>query len=295
MSVRGLPEDGAEIEAELARYAHAAFEQARKEGRREGSDAYRYDGLVALVRAHAAARRAATTTTRPTGPAPAPAPGPGPATVQPVDLDDLTARFDRRVEDLRTSPVPITPIAAPKGASVNETKTFVHIDLETLLRGRTEPGSICDIDGIGPIDVQWVRETIGDSFVVLLLKDGPRIIDLVHDGRDATALQRSYKEAQGIHCERPGCSCTKGLELHHTRPWSPTQQTTVTDLAWLCGHDHDLVTHHGHTLTGPPGARTWTTPDGTTAAQQRPPPDTDTEARGADVPSELGSQFGVFA
>ena len=42
----GLPEDIAEVEAELARYTHEAFERARKEGRRESNEAYRYDGLL---------------------------------------------------------------------------------------------------------------------------------------------------------------------------------------------------------------------------------------------------------
>jgi hypothetical protein len=157
---------------------------------------YRYDGLLALIRAHAAARRAATAACG-------------------VDVDDLAARLDQRIQG-----TDITPVTAPKGASVNDTKTFVHVDLDTLLRGRTEPGSICHIDGIGPVDVTWVRQTLGDSFVVMLLKDGDRIVDLVHAGRDATALQRSYKEAQGLHCERPGCDRTSNLELHHVAAWS---------------------------------------------------------------------------
>jgi hypothetical protein len=293
MKVRLLPEYGAAIEAELARYAHAAFERARMEGRREGSDAYRADGLVDLFRAHAAARRA--TTASPTSATATP-------TTSPVDLVDLADRLDERIETNRTTPDGLAPITAPKGARVTDTKTFVHVDLETLLRGRVEHGSICEIDGIGPVDLDWVRQTLGASFVVMLLKDGPRIIDLVHAGRDATALQRSYKQAQGIHCERPACSSTKGLELHHVVAWSPSRATTVRDLAWLCDHDHDLVTDHGHTLTGPPGERIWNTPDGTTTASRPPPatktragPPTDTAADRVAEPPEPGSQFSLFA
>jgi hypothetical protein len=190
--------------------------------------------------------------------------------------------------------IPLAPITAPKGTRVNETKTFIHVDLETLRRGRVEPGSICDIDGLGSVDLSWVRENLGESFLVLLLKDGPRIIDLIHHGRHATAEQRSYKEAQGIHCERPGCSCTDGLELHHVAPWSPTRHTTVLLLAWLCAHDHDLITHHGHTLTpGPNGEWIWTTADGTTRAGPAPPPRPDAEPSAA--PPEPGPQPTLFA
>ena len=46
----------------------------------------------------------------------------------------------------------------------------------------------------------------------------------------------------------------------------------VDDLAWLCGHDHDLRIHHGYRLNGPPGGRTWWGPDGSAIAEERPPP-----------------------
>ena len=281
LKMRHLPEAGVEIATELARYAHAAFERARKEGRREGADAYRADGMLDLFRAHAAARHAAAATTART-----------PAT-DPVDLADLAARLDERINEPTAPAHGLAPIHAPTGARINETKTFVHVDLETLRRGRVVPGSICHIDGFGDIDIAWVRRNLGDSFVVLLLKDGDRIIDLVHHGRDASALQRSYKEAQGIHCERPHCDRTDGLELHHMKAWSPTRQTTVIDLAWLCAHDHDLVTHHGHTLTGPEGNRTWTTPDATTTRAGPAPPQAAPDRSAA--PPEPGPQPTLFA
>jgi hypothetical protein len=217
----------------------------------------------------------ASPTTAASSAAPTAPPAPEPP-AEPVDIRDLAARLEERINrdastSTSTDPPPLAPIAAPKGARINDTKTFIHVDLETLRRGRSPNGSICDIDGLGPVDLDWVRKNLSDSFVVLLLKDGPRIIDLVRLGRDATALQRSYKEAQGIHCERPGCDSTHGLELHHVNPWSPTQQTTVNDLAWLCAHDHDLITHHGLQLTrSPDGHWTWTTPTGPAPPQPAP-------------------------
>lgn len=221
---RMLPEHGAEIEALLAPYAHAAFEAARRQARHESPDAYKADGLLGMARSTKAANRT-----------PARAPEPTPET--------------------STGPV-------PKGASVVDTKLFVHVDLASLLEGRTSSGSICHIDRIGPVDLEFVRSILGDAFVAILLtKPDGTIHDVVHLGRRANALQRSVKEAQGIHCETPGCDRTHGLELHHIEAWTDSGITQVDLLVWLCSTHHDLITYHGHQITGPPGARVWLVPD----------------------------------
>jgi hypothetical protein len=51
MHAKGTPEDGAKIMAAVRPFAEAAFEQARKQARREAPEAYGYDGLVALATA----------------------------------------------------------------------------------------------------------------------------------------------------------------------------------------------------------------------------------------------------
>lgn len=49
LHAQGLPEDGAKVMAAVGALADKAFEVARKEGRREGPEAYAFDGLVALA------------------------------------------------------------------------------------------------------------------------------------------------------------------------------------------------------------------------------------------------------
>lgn len=157
----------------------------------------------------------------------------------------------------------------PKGASRAETKVFVHIDLDTLVNGRLADGSgsICRIDGVGPVDVDWVRSILGESFVVALLEDRQGVRDVVHLGRKVTAHQRSALEARGLRCEVPGCGATHGLEIDHVTGWSLTKTTQLDDLVWLCRHHHDQKTHRGARLTGPPGARTWHPPPPGTPAR----------------------------
>jgi hypothetical protein len=161
---------------------------------------------------------------------------------------------------------------APKGASRADTKVFVHIDLDTLLAGQTRPGSICRIEGIGPVNVDHVRSLLGEAFVVALIHDSVDIRSIVHLGRQVTAHQRSALEARGWICEVPGCDVTVGLQIDHREDWSFTRRTTLDDLVLHCGHHHFEKTHLGARLTGPPGNRVWTAPDGTTH-RDKPPPD----------------------
>jgi hypothetical protein len=162
--------------------------------------------------------------------------------------------------------------ARPKGASRADTKVFVHIDLDALLAGNTQPGSICRIDGIGPVNVDYVTSLLGEAFVVALIHDSVDIRSVVHLGRQVTAHQRSALEARGYRCEVPGCDVTVGLEIDHREDWSLTRVTTLDELAWMCPHHHDQKTHHGYRLTGPPGNRAWPEPDGT-IHRDKPPLD----------------------
>jgi hypothetical protein len=163
----------------------------------------------------------------------------------------------------------------PKGASRADTKVFVHIDLDTLLRGSTEPGSTCHIDGVGPVDANHVRSLLGDAFVAALIEDAVDVRSIVHLGRQVTAHQRSALEARGYRCEVPGCDVNWGLEIDHVEDWALTGVTRLDDLAWHCRHHHDQKTHHGHRLAGPPGHRTWTAPDGRHRRDHPPPTERD--------------------
>ena len=164
------------------------------------------------------------------------------------------------------------PDTAPKGARRADTKLFVHIDAQTLLTGQRRAGSVCHIDGLGPVDIDWVRTIYGEAFVVALIEDGHDIRRLVHLGRQVTAAQRSAMEARGHCCETPDCNVTWGLEIDHIKDWALTRVTTLDDLAWHCHQHHDQKHQLGYRLTGPPGQRVWTAPDGTIIARDPDPP-----------------------
>lgn len=235
--LRGVPEDLAAVEAVAAKYRHLAFEAARRAGRVDPPDAVTYDGYLAFLQA---AIGSATTPTPPSGP-------------EPFDL-------------------PPAVVVPPKGARIVETKVIVHVDLDTLRRGRTTSGSICHVDGIGPVDPDWIRKQLGDAFLAVVLHDDDGDIrKVVHYGRSPNALQHTALEARGYVCEIPGCDVGHNLEIDHVADWATTRRTILEDLAWHCSHHHDLKTHHGYRLTGPPGNRTWWGPDGQRIGCDRPP------------------------
>jgi hypothetical protein len=55
MHAKGTVEDGAKVMAAIGSFADKAFDQARREGRREASEAYSFDGLVGLATSGGAA------------------------------------------------------------------------------------------------------------------------------------------------------------------------------------------------------------------------------------------------
>ena len=177
----------------------------------------------------------------------------------------------------------------PQGARRADTKVLVHIDIASLLRGHTVPGSTCRIEGVGPVDVEWVRSIYGDAFVALLYEDAVDVRSVVHLGRQVTAHQRTALEARGYHCEVPGCGATSHLEIDHVDDWALTRRTVLDQLMWACPHHHRQKTLGGYRITGPPGARMWTAP-GDTERRDHPPDESQPDRhRPGDQPDLFGN------
>jgi hypothetical protein len=68
-------------------------------------------------------------------------------------------------------------------------------------------------------------------------------------------------ERDDYHCVRPGCGATQHLELHHYRlDHANGGPAAYWNLATVCSHDHDLITHGSHRLEGGPGRWSWIPP-----------------------------------
>jgi hypothetical protein len=139
--------------------------------------------------------------------------------------------------------------------SSGDVKVIVRVDHTALIRGEVGSGEICEIAGIGPVDIATVRNWVeGDAFKAAIVTDGTDIRSVVHLGRQPIELQRTALQWHTAgSCAIEGCSSTARLEIDHVAEWSATGRTTLDELARVCGHHHDLKTHHRYRF-GPLGA-----------------------------------------
>jgi len=120
--------------------------------------------------------------------------------------------------------------------------THVVIDHAALVRGHTLPGERCEIPGVGPVNVQWVRELLGDSFVTVLVKKGRDITTVAHLGRHVPTHLRTAMIVGGHECTREGCSNRGYLELDHFDDFARGGPASWWNLDWYCSVDHGLKT-----------------------------------------------------
>lgn len=223
--------------AALAPFRREIFDQARREGRREHSEAYSADAFVAMAQ---------TAGEAPAGPADAdrsPSGGvAGKPSCAPIphdvgDASDATVRQKQQSWE-RKAPAQV----------------IVLVDHAALIRGFTGEGETCWIEGVGAVPVSTVKAMMADAYLSVVVKDPTDIRKVIHLGRDPTAKQRTALIARDRECVVPGCGIRHGLEIDHVTGWEKTHQTRLDQLARLCHHHHFLKTYRGFQLLGEPGS-----------------------------------------
>ncbi len=284
----------AEVWPVISAFATAAFNAARKEGRREPATAYAADGLLNMARAAAAtgtggrarkARPGGTGTgdtgggANPTPASPTPAnptptnptpTNPGPANPDPADGAD------------HGTPKPIRP-----------DRIIVRIDWDALIRGWPIDGEVSEIAGIGPVPVSVVRAMAasGDAFLAAVVTKGRDVATVAHLGRQPTTFQDTALLWRDPYCTNSECGAVVGLERDHQQDWARTKITLLRYLDHLCRHDHKLKTRYNWALVPGTGRRPLVPPDdprhpNNTQPKRDPagpsgPPDSERPARGA--------------
>jgi len=145
---------------------------------------------------------------------------------------------------------------------------IVRVDLAALLRGRTQRGECCEIDGQGPIPALMARDLANDSVLRIVFHRAGDIKAVTSLGRTIKRQLRLALVARDRCCVVPGCGVTSGLEIDHVVPFSQGGPTELDNLALLCHHHHFLKTFDGWVLTRAPGS----TRDGPCKWSFEPPP-----------------------
>lgn len=143
-----------------------------------------------------------------------------------------------------------------------QTLVRVLVDHRALTREHSEPGEICEIEGVGPIPALTAKALAQDSILAALVTDGVDIQAVSHMGRKVTARQRTALEVRDPCCVVPGCDVRDHLEIDHITGVTEHGPTKLTNLGRLCPWHHYLKTYKGFRLLGGPGKWRFEPPEG---------------------------------
>ena len=146
-------------------------------------------------------------------------------------LSDSTATSDgTETVEATEATAPIVPNA------------YVHIvaDHGALIRGGTADGEVCEIPGVGPVDVGWVTELLGSAFLTAVIKNGKDILTVAHLGRHVPAEVMTALIVGGRECDVEGCNHRGYLERDHVEDHAKGGPTSFANLGWLCYRHHRL-------------------------------------------------------
>jgi hypothetical protein len=119
----------------------------------------------------------------------------------------------------------------------------VVIDHEPLVRGNALESERCEIPGVGPVNVEWVRSLLGTAFVTAIVKNGKDITTVAHFGPHIPAELRTAMVVSGRECTIEGCSGREYLELDHSEiDYAKQGPTAWWNLIWLCSIHHTRKT-----------------------------------------------------
>ena len=178
------------------------------------------------------------------------------------------------------APAPGTTPPAGRGTDV---RLILRCDVTALRRGHTQAGELCDVAGLGPIPLADLRRFLPQAAIDIVLTNGVDAFNVTHLGRRTTARQQTVLDLLNIGCTRLGCNATEHLQVDHRIDWAHIHVTELTNLDWLCPHDHRLKTHHGWQLEPGTGTRRLLPPDQQPSTQPTDHTGTDT---GTDPPGD---------
>jgi hypothetical protein len=145
-----------------------------------------------------------------------------------------------------------------------------RFDYSGYVRGHTEPGEICEIEGVGSVPVSVIERLAGEHPIVdLVLTNGRDVTHIAHLGRSGDTFLKTAIEWRDPHCRIEGCHATDGLEIHHTTRITDDGISSLETEVRICAHHHDLITHNHYQLEGSHQAGWHLTPPG-----RAPPTDT---------------------
>jgi hypothetical protein len=129
---------------------------------------------------------------------------------------------------------------APKKSKTSDV-TRVRVDLAALLRRHTETGEVCEIPGVGPVDVSVARDVLRCGLLELVITDGVDVRTVVSTTRHIPKALRIALEERDGRCRVRGCDRTDHLEWHHVTRYADGGLTTYDGMGATCPDHHHLI------------------------------------------------------
>jgi len=250
-----VPQDWAVHADRWRRATDVEFARARRQGRRESTDAYAADALLAMLAA-GATPPAATNPPIEESPlvasATADSPPPDDTAARPPRLDELVgAAGDSPTEtDYPTeSPPPKAPTSAPRllppGARA---EVIVLVDGIALQRGYVGVGERCEIVGVGPVELDWVNQLLPEAIVHALVHDGVDITTYASATRSIRKAVRLAVKARDWRCVVRRCGNARFVQQDHRRQFAHSGAGSSDNLNLLCVFHHNQKSRDGARL-----------------------------------------------
>jgi hypothetical protein len=130
----------------------------------------------------------------------------------------------------------------PENLPAAKVSTHLLMDHSILALGDQLPGAKCEIPGVGPVNAQWARDLLGESFLTFVITKGKDITTVAHFGRHIPAELRTALVVSGRECDVEACHNRGYLELDHSHPVGKGGLTSWENLRWLCYLHHKRKT-----------------------------------------------------
>ena len=127
----------------------------------------------------------------------------------------------RRPRHARPTPTAAKPTGAGRGVIA-----ILRLDYETLAADKVTDGQVCEIDGLGPIDLATARSLLPDSLLYLVItKNKARVPNVINWARGPTRDQEiALLWQRAGRCRITACDHPR-LQHDHTIGWAQTHHT----------------------------------------------------------------------
>ena len=127
-------------------------------------------------------------------------------------------------------------------------QVVVLVDAIALRRGYVSTGERCEIAGVGPVAVDWVRQLVPDAIVDALVHDGVDITTYASATRSIRKAVRLAVKARDWRCIVRRCGRARRTQHDHRRDFAQGGEGSTENLNLLCEFHHRQKTNEGARL-----------------------------------------------